>query len=115
MQHALIHQALGKPPGNYTVTRITPDAWGTRVIIELLYRYPPEEKPLRLIFEDCRSQDWYMQKSSAEAQTADSAQLMTHDLGLPDYARTARFATTMLEIILSYRVLRIEQPGANAT
>ncbi|MBC7870637.1 MAG: hypothetical protein H7Y09_07335, partial [Chitinophagaceae bacterium] len=37
------------------------------------------------------------------------AQLLTHDLGEGNYQRTARFATVVAEIIISYQETEIEK------
>ena len=107
MTNTLLHDKLGLDPGNYVVRGIYPEHWGARITFDILYRYPPLERPIRLVFEDCRSLDWYMQKPTAAMQQSNTTPLLTHDLGLPDYVRTARFATTLVEIIVSYRTLTI--------
>lgn len=108
-QPIYIHQRLGLSPGNIIITGITPQEWGSQLVVTCVYRYPPDEKPFTLIFHDCRSMDWYIQKSEAQMQHHQSAQLLTHDLGLPDYDRTARLATTLFEVVIAYRKLKIEK------
>jgi len=104
----LIHESLGYEPGNYSVQAITLSEWGSKVVINCTYRHPPAVLGLHIIFEDCRSIEWFVQKDTVDIAHFQEAPLMTHDLGLGFYERTARFATTLAEVLISYRKLKIE-------
>ncbi len=105
----LLHDALGLEPGNYTVESIALDDWGQRVLLACVYRHPPQpEKSFTLIFEGCSTIQWHLPSEPVPANDR-PAQLMTHDLGEANYRRTARFLTTRVEVILSYRQLKIER------
>lgn len=106
-QPKLLHQRLNLQPGNIILTDVQTESWGARLIVELIYRHPPQEVPVRLVFDDVRRLDWYVQKTSLEMARYEHAQLMTHDLGQEDYQRTARLATNLAEIIISYHKLKI--------
>ena len=105
----LLHESLGLSPGNWSIEDVTIEAWGSQVLIDCVHRFPPDEKPFRLVFEDVRSIQWFVQKRGDELQKLTSAQLMSHDLGVGNYERTARFATPLAEIIISYERLKIER------
>jgi len=110
MEHrAVIYDLLDVKIGNMAVRRIQPDAWGSMVIVECLYSYPPEEKPFTLIFKNCRAIQWYVLKSADELKHETRAQVMTHDLGQGNYQRTARIATVLMEVIISYGELVVEK------
>lgn len=110
MSHrTLIYDLLDLRVGNLAVNSIRQDAWGGTVRVEFLYNYPPEEKTFTVIFKDCRAIQWYILKDAAEMAAHPNAQLMTHDLGLANYQRTARIATVLVEVIISYRELAIEK------
>jgi len=49
-----------------------------------------------------------VQRNTHEIEYGAEAQLLTHDLGESHYERTARFASTMVELIFSYRMIKIE-------
>lgn len=104
-----IYDKLDLRHGNLAVTAIDLDKWGSVITIHCLYRYPPEEKIFRLIFHNCRGIEWLVQKRAEEMDLEQSAQLMTHDLGQPGYERTARFATTLVELLVSYETMAIEK------
>jgi hypothetical protein len=105
----LLHERLGIQPGNWSVEKITLEQWGSTVILDCIHRYPPDEKPFRLVFEDCRSIQWYVQRRGAEMSIFTNTQMMSHDLGMGNYERTARFATTLVELIIAYDRLKIER------
>ena len=109
MPRNLLHKRLGLMPGNYVIESVNVEGWGSRVEVMCLYQYPPDEKYLTLIFENCRSLEWYVQRTATEITQMENAQLLTHDLGEGDYNRTARFATTIIELIISYGKLKIIQ------
>lgn len=104
----LLHQRLGLEPGNLVIEDITLHQWGQQIIIRCVYRHPPQEKHMTLIFEGCTTIHWH---TPSQTRPADGrpAQLMTHDLGASNHRRTARFLTTRAEVILSYRTLKIER------
>lgn len=104
-----IYDKLDLPPGNLAVSAIHMEAWGSIVRVDCVYRYPPVEKPFTLIFQDCRGIEWNVQKTVEQMATHKDAQFLTHNLGQPNYQHTAHFATTLVELTLSYRVLTIEK------
>lgn len=108
-ERALIPPRLGLPPGNLAVRAILLEDWGSRVVADCIYRFPPEEKRFRLIFHDCRSIEWIVQKTTASIVGFEEAQLIMHDLGEDSYRRTARLATTLAEVIIAYDKLKIER------
>ena len=105
MSRVLIHDRLGLSPANYTLLNIDTQDWGSRIVVTCRYSYPPQTVLLTLIFDDVRSTTWYVQGRNADMR--DEAQLLTHDLGLGNYERTARFASTLAEVIISYDKLKI--------
>jgi hypothetical protein len=106
-QRTLIYGLLGLQVGNLTLTDTRLTRWGNEVTLSFIYRYPPEEKTFRLIFKRCRGIEWHVVKEGiAEGE---QAQLMTHDLGEQNYQRTARIATVLVEIIISYGELAVEK------
>ncbi len=108
MPKTLIHQRLGWQPGNIMVQALRLEQWGSRLVVVALYRHPPLEKRFELIFTDCRGIQWYVQKSLTEMRRYSDTPLLTHDLGEENHQRTARLATTLAEVILSYGTLTIE-------
>lgn len=108
-ERVLITTRLGLPPGNLAIREIQVESWGSRLIVDCVYRFPPDEKPFRLIFNDCRSIEWIVQKSTAGMVGFAEAQLISHDLGKENYERTARLASTLAEIIIAYAKLKIER------
>lgn len=109
LDRTIVYDLLGIRIGNLTVAKISLDEWGSAITIDWIYTYPPEEKTFQLIFSDCRAIQWYILKSSAEMQDLHTAQVITHDLGQPNYQRTARIATVVLEIIISYGALSVKK------
>lgn len=105
----LIHHALGLDPGHIVVEDVQVDGWGSEVIFDCIYEYPPRKVAFRLIFGDCRSLEWFIQHDGRRAREMAVSQLIAHDLGIGNYARTARMATVMAEIIISYGTLKIER------
>lgn len=106
-QRTLIYNLLGLPIGNLTVTEIHSARWGSEITFSCIYRYPPEEKTFRLIFKDCRGVEWNVVKGDIAEE--EQAQMLTHDLGEGNHRRTARIATTLIEIIISYGELTVEK------
>lgn len=109
MSMKLIHTILGVNPGHFVVNSLTVDTWGSQISFDCTYRYPPDEKSFTLIFEECRSLEWYIQRDGDEIRKLKNAQLLAHDLGEGDHQRTARIATTLVEVIISYGRLKIER------
>lgn len=105
MSRVLIHDKLGLSPANYTLLDIENQDWGSRIVVQCRYSYPPMTELITLIFDDVRSITWYVQRRNA--QMREDAQLLTHDLGQGGYQRTARFASTLAEVIISYDKLKI--------
>jgi len=95
-------------PGNLTLTDVIMEKWGSILHVNVTYRYPPRQKQINLSFFDVRGIEWNVQRSSHQIEEGAEAQLMTHDLGESRYQRTARFASTMVELIFSYRTMKIE-------
>ena len=103
-----LYNVIDLYPGNLALTDIIMEKWGSILHVNIIYRYPPQEKPIRLSFFDVRGIEWNVQRSTHEIEEGIEAQLMTHDLGASHYGRTARFASTMVELIFSYRMMKIE-------
>lgn len=103
----LIYDLLDLPPGYLTVTAVRVERWGSRVTVGCLHTVPPLARAFTLVFHDCRGLEWYVQKTEADISPDEPAQLLTHDLGQPNHQRTARLATTLFELIISYRELEI--------
>ena len=108
-ERALITPRLGLPPGNLAVRAITLESWGSQIVADCVYRFPPEVKLFRLVFHNCRSIEWIVQKTTVNMLGFEEAQLITHDLGKENYERTARLATTLAEVIIAYEKLKIER------
>lgn len=103
----LIYNLLDLPHGHLAVTDIQVAHWGSTLIVDCTHTYPPDTKAFTLIFKDCQGIRWYVQNAADTAPDDTPAQLLTHDLGKPKHQHTARLATTMVEIILSYGELEI--------
>lgn len=95
--------------GNLALRAIELSDWGSRITCEIVYRYPPHERFFHLTLSGCRGIEWYISKNSATLTTETEAQLLTHDLGANQYQRPARFATTLVEVIVSYERLLVEE------
>ncbi len=95
--------------GNLALRAIELSDWGSRISCEIVYRYPPQERLFRLGLSGCRGIEWYISKNSATLAAETEAQLLTHDLGADQYQRPARFATTLIEVIVSYERLLVEE------
>lgn len=95
-------------PGNLTLTDVIMEKWGSILHVNITYRYPPRKKDIHISFFDVRGIEWNVQRNSHQIEEGAEAQLMTHDLGESRYQRTARFASTMVELIFSYRSMKIE-------
>lgn len=104
---SLVYGLLNLQVGNLTVTDVQLARWGSEIAVSFIYRYPPEEKTFRLIFKDCRGIEWNVIKG--DITDGEQAQLMTHDLGEGNHQRTARIATTLIELIISYGELVVEK------
>jgi hypothetical protein len=103
----LIHDLLGLRTGSLTLAAIDVARWGSRITVDCLYRYPPEEKRFRLVFEGCRGIEWSVARP--DIGEGESAQVLTHDLGAAHYQRPARLATVLAEIIITYEALSVEK------
>lgn len=106
MINANIFELLGIRTGNITLKDIRVEKWGSDVVIDAIYSYPPEEKPFTLRFQQVRSIQWITVKLDHDD---DMAQVLTHDIGQEDYQRTARFATVLAEVVISYGKVVIEK------
>jgi len=103
-----LYDVIDLYPGNLALTDITIEKWGSILHVDMMYRYPPQEKSIRISFFDVRGIEWNVQRNTHEIEYGAEAQLLTHDLGESHYERTARFASTMVELIFSYRMIKIE-------
>jgi len=103
-----LYDVIDLYPGNLALTDIVMEKWGSILHVNITYRYPPKEVYISLTFSDVRGIEWNVQRNTHEIDYDSEAQLMTHDLGESRYGRTARFASTMVELIFSYRNLKIE-------
>ncbi len=103
----LVYSLLDVSPGDLTVTRVALARWGSEVQVDCVYRYPPEEKPFRLVFTGCRGIEWNVIKG--EIGEGEVAQVITHDLGEPHHKRPARFATVLAEVIIIYDTMTLEK------
>lgn len=103
-----IYDIVDLSPGNLALTDIIMEKWGSIIHVNVTYRYPPKTVYLCLSFYDVRGIEWNVQRSSVEIEMDSEAQLMTHDLGESRYEHTARFASTLVELIFSYRSLKVE-------
>lgn len=101
-----VFQLLEVRTGNLAITSIDTEHWGSEVVVSCLYRYPPEERPFKLRFQKVRNMQWITVKFD---QTIDDAQVLTHDIGEGDYQRTARFATVLVEVVISYESVVVEK------
>ena len=102
-----LYDVIDLYPGNLAVTDIIMEKWGSILHVNITYRYPPKSVYIQLTFDDVRGIEWNVQRNSHEIEVGKEAQLMSHDLGESRYGRTARFASTMVELIFSYRTLKI--------
>ena len=107
-QHKRLYDVIDLYPGNLALTEIIMEKWGSILHVNIIYRYPPQEKLISLSFFDVRGIEWNVQRNTHDIENDAEAQLMTHDLGESHYERTARFASTMVELIFSYRLMKIE-------
>ncbi len=103
----LVYSLLNVSPGDLTVMQIRLPRWGSIVHIDCIYRYPPEEKPFRLVFTGCRGIEWNVIRT--EIGDNEVAQVLTHDLGEAHYQRPARFVTVLAEVVIIYDELMLEK------
>ncbi len=101
-----LFELLELPMGNLAIKNILTSHWGGEVAVEMIYRHPPEEKAFTLRFTGIRSTQWIVIKTDSPDS---EAQLLTHDLGEGNYQRTARFATVVAEVIISYAQMTMEK------
>lgn len=109
MKRKRIYDVIELYPGNLALNDILMEKWGSILSFNVIYRYPPDEKHILLTFHDVRGIEWNIQRYSYEIEEGAEAQLITHDLGEGHYQRTARFASTMVEVIFSYRTMKIQR------
>ena len=102
-----VFELLGERTGNVAVDDIRVEKWGGEVVVDCLYRYPPQETPFTLRFQQVRSIQWITVKMDS---TDDVAQVLTHDIGEGGYKRTARFAMVQAEVVISYNSVVVEKP-----
>ena len=102
-----IYDLLDLRTGSLTLNTVLVQRWGSQIIFECVYRYPPEEKFFRLVFHNCRGIEWSVIRS--DIPEGEPAQVLTHDLGADDYQRPARFATVLAEILITYEKLVVEK------
>ena len=103
-----LYDVIDLYPGNLALENIIMEKWGSILHVNIMYRYPPQEKNIGISFFDVRGIEWNVQRNAHEIEVDIEAQLLTHDLGESHYERTARFASTMVELIFSYRMMKIE-------
>ena len=101
-----IHEMLHETPGYLAVQAISLKDWGSEIVFDCTYSHPPLLKRFRLLFHDCRGIEWTVIRQPAAGE--DEAQVLTHDLGEPNHQHTARIATVLAEVILSYGSLTLE-------
>ena len=101
-----VFQLLDIRTGNIALKDVRVEKWGSEVIVDALYRYPPEEKTFALRFTGVRSIQWITVKLDSDDETA---QVLTHDIGEGNYQRTARFATVLAEVVISYGEVVVEK------
>ena len=107
VQSKLVFDHLGLTTGSLSITGFNITHWGSEITLDCLYSYPPEEKPFRLIFKHCTGAQWSVANNGAA--NSETAQMLTHDLGDPNHQRTARIATVLFEVIISYGELIVEK------
>lgn len=100
-----VYRLLGLQPGALEINHIQQSRWGGAVNVLCTYNYPPEQRPFTLRFTRVRSIQWIV--INPDAPDTAETQVLTHDLGLGNYQRTARFASTLAEVIISYEKLEI--------
>lgn len=103
-----LYDVIDLYPGNLALENIIMEKWGSILHVNIMYRYPPQEKNIGISFFDVRGIEWNVQRNAHEIEVDIEAQLLTHDLGESHYERTARFASTMVELIFSYRMMKIQ-------
>lgn len=106
MKPKTVFDLIGERTGNIVITGFDVEKWGGEMVVNCLYRYPPDEKPFKIRFKHVRSIQWITVKMDA---TEDTAQVLTHDIGEGQYQRTARFATILAEVVISYDSVEIEK------
>ncbi|MEQ8675835.1 MAG: hypothetical protein RLP44_06355 [Aggregatilineales bacterium] len=101
-----VFELLDIRTGNIALNDVRVEKWGSVVVVDAVYRYPPEEKAFTLRFTGVRSIQWITVKLNSDA---DTAQVLTHDIGEGNYQRTARFATVLAEVVISYGEVAVEK------
>lgn len=106
-QRLLYDVVANLPTGNLALQSIQVNHWGSEVIFHFIYRYPPQERLFQVTLSGCRGIEWYILKIADTIPDGAEAQLLSHDLGADNYQRTARIATTLAEVIISYKQLSV--------
>ena len=106
MKRSNIFDLIDIRTGNIAISGFDIEKWGSEVVVKCLYRYPPDEKLFNLRFKRVRSMQWITVKLDADD---DTAQVLTHDIGEGKYQRTARFATVLAEVVISYDEVVVEK------
>lgn len=95
-----IFKALDLKHGYLELKSIRPDMWGSEVYVTFIYRYPESDREFTMRFYGVQNIEWIVVKSDVEHDQP--AQMITHDMGLPNYQRAARFATVVAEVTILY-------------
>lgn len=106
-ERTTIYKLLNLQPASLEILQVKPSRWATEVTFECAYHFPPERKLFTLRFGRVRNLQWLV--INPDAKEIDETQVLSHDLGAEGYRRTARFASTLAEIIISYDTLTIEK------
>ena len=106
-ERATVYKLLDLQPASLEILQVTPSRWAAEVTLACAYYFPPQRKPFTLRFGRVRNLQWLV--INPDATDTDETQVLSHDLGAEGYRRTARFATTLAEIIISYDTLTVEK------
>lgn len=106
MQQHTVYDLTDLKPGYLEVRQVQPQMWASQVRVALRHKLPHVETLLTLHFSGVRSVQWMVVKPEVPDDTP--AQMLTHDVGESGYKRTARFATTVGEVIINYDRVRVE-------
>ena len=104
-----IFDLLDVKVGSLSITNIRKDRWGHTITLNLVYSYPPEEKPFKLIFKDCQVFELHILKARSELPRGKVMPVTTHELGQSDYQHEARIVTTVVEVVISYGEVVVEK------
>lgn len=95
-----IFKALDLKHGYVELASVRPDKWGSEVYVTFIYRYPDADREFTVCFSGVQNIEWIVVKSDVEHDQP--AQMITHDMGLPNFQRAARLATVVAEITILY-------------